>query len=81
MDFARAAAPVKVGECGALTSGLPFNPTGPVFTLGTAELAGCAQINFEDVTRMAPAVAAHPFYQIAKSQLDAVVKRLEAESV
>lgn len=42
-----------------------------------AELAGSAKINFENLARMVPAVAAHPMFQIAKMQLDELVVRLQ----
>ena len=50
------------------------NPDG--FSGDNAELAECAKLNFESVAKMAPALAAHPIFQIAKMQLDALVKRL-----
>lgn len=34
------------------------------------ELAMCAQINFENLERAVPALAKHPYYIIAKAQLD-----------
>ena len=39
-------------------------------------LAESAKINFENLARMAPAVAAHPMFQIAKMQLDELVSKL-----
>lgn len=35
-----------------------------------SELAECARINFENLERAFPAVLVHPFYKIAKAQLD-----------
>jgi hypothetical protein len=34
------------------------------------ELAECAKINFENLERALPAITKHPFYAIAKGQLD-----------
>jgi len=34
------------------------------------ELLGCARINFENLERDRPDVARHPFYRIAKAQMD-----------
>lgn len=34
------------------------------------ELALCAQINFENLEKAFPLVVQHPFYKIAKAQLD-----------
>lgn len=34
------------------------------------ELAMCAQVNFENLERAIPMIAKHPFYRIAKAQLD-----------
>ena len=49
------------------------------FSNDNAELAECAKMNFETVAKMAPALAAHPIFQIAKTQLDALVKRLSED--
>ncbi len=49
------------------------------FTTSNWELAESAKMNFENVARMAPAIAAHPIFQIAKMQLDALVKRLSED--
>lgn len=46
------------------------------FSADTPELAMCAQVNFENVEKLNPALAAHPIYALAKRQLDAVVSRL-----
>lgn len=46
------------------------------FTEDTADLAECVKMNFETVAKMAPAIAQHPIWQIAKMQLDALVVRL-----
>lgn len=46
------------------------------FSEDTTDLAECAKINFETVARMAPMIAAHPIFKIAKEQLDATVARL-----
>ena len=43
------------------------------------ELCMCAQINFENVEKMISGLRSHPIYQLAKSQLDGVVRRLEEE--
>ena len=48
------------------------------FTVPTPELAECAKINFENLERMAPQLKTHPFYRMAKEQLDAVCERLSA---
>jgi hypothetical protein len=34
------------------------------------ELAECAKINFENLERAVPGIRIHPFYRIAKAQLD-----------
>lgn len=34
------------------------------------ELAMCAQVNFENLERALPIIAKHPYYRIAKAQLD-----------
>lgn len=34
------------------------------------ELLMCAKINFENLERALPEIAMHPFYRIAKGQLD-----------
>lgn len=34
------------------------------------ELALCAQINFENLEKAVPALRKHPYYLIAKAQLD-----------
>lgn len=49
------------------------------FTDDNAELALCAQMNFETVAKQAPALTRHPIWLMAKDQLDALVKRLTAE--
>lgn len=46
------------------------------FSVSTPELAECAKINFENLERSIPGMSTHPFYAIAKEQLDAVCKRL-----
>lgn len=46
------------------------------FTADDVELAESAKMNFETVARMAPALAAHPIFKIAKMQLDALAARL-----
>lgn len=37
------------------------------------------QHNFETVERMNPGLMQHPIYQLARNQLDNVIKHLEAE--
>lgn len=34
------------------------------------ELALCAKINFENLEKVMPLIKAHPYYMIAKAQLD-----------
>ena len=34
------------------------------------ELLGCAKINFENLERAMPMIKAHPYWKIAKAQLD-----------
>lgn len=34
------------------------------------EMAQCARINFENLERAFPTIKRHPYYQIAKAQLD-----------
>lgn len=38
-----------------------------------------AQINFENLARMAPVVGNHPIYKLAKEQLDNGIEKLEGE--
>jgi hypothetical protein len=49
------------------------------FSPNNAELAMCAQMNFQTVAALAPALAAHPIFRMAQEQLDALVKRLDAD--
>lgn len=46
------------------------------YSVSTPELAGCALINFQNVARMAPSIAEHPFFKMALDQLQATVNRL-----
>lgn len=41
------------------------------------EQAQCAQINFDNLTSMNPAIQAHPMYKIARVQLDNAVQILD----
>jgi cytochrome c-type biogenesis protein CcmH/NrfF len=48
-----------------------------------AEQLRCAQVNFDNLTELNPAIAAHPMYKVARMQLDmglATVETIEAES-
>ena len=56
---------------------MPETPHPDGFTGDNAELAMCVQMNLATLAQMAPAVARHPIFLIAKDQLDALVKRLE----
>jgi hypothetical protein len=46
---------------------------------GMEELFLCAQINFDNVAKMNPGLDQHPIWALAKAQLDAAVKKLQAE--
>lgn len=45
------------------------------------ELAQCAQINFENLEKDFPKVKTHPFYTIAKAQLDEALGGKTVEEV
>lgn len=47
------------------------------FSVDTIELAGCAEINFQNCERMVPGLKQNPMWQLAMSQLKAAVARLE----
>ncbi len=43
------------------------------------ELARCAQINLENLTKQAPVLSGHPMLLIAKTQLEQCIAALEEE--
>lgn len=43
-------------------------------------LARCAQINFENVERAMPFISKHPYYIIAKAQLDEALGGMSVEA-
>ena len=45
------------------------------------ELLMCAQSNFENLEKAAPIVSKHPFYRIAKAQLDEALGGMPVEEV
>lgn len=49
------------------------------FVRSNVELAMCAQMNFENAVKMMPALALNPIFKIAKTQLDALVARLNED--
>ncbi len=51
------------------------------FTDDTCELAQCAQINLNNVEQFVPLLKHHPMWKIAMEQFNAVVHRLESDTV
>ncbi len=45
------------------------------------ETLKCAQINFDNLVKLHPAIKDIPFYQIAKMQLDDGIKKLETDEI
>lgn len=53
--------------------------TNDEFSVGTTELAECAQMNFRSVVKMNPSLGQHSIFMLAMKQLDAVVARMIAD--
>jgi len=43
------------------------------------EILRCAEINFNNLVKMNPALAHHPFYKIAMEQLKAGIEKIDME--